>query len=210
MLRNFKCCWGKILTCLLSRYCPAWISLGYITQAVALASIPSGKCAFICSLTVVIVPLFSALFYGKAVKPLNVVSAAIALSGVAILEGLVDTSSIVHLFDGGAVAAETATTAITTSASATNTNILEQFTSGNLGLGKADLIALGQPFGFGIAFLRIEHYVEKFKEEKNQVLTLSAAQCLSVGVISLAWVLYDFHGTIPDMHYMVRFFVSEG
>lgn len=207
MLRNCKCYWGKILTCLLSRYCPAWISLGYITQAVALASIPSGKCAFICSLTVVIVPLMSAIFFGKTIKPLNLVSAAIALSGVAILEGLVDTSSVVHLLDGGV---ETATTAITKSTSATNTNIFEQITSGHLGIGKADVIALGQPFGFGVAFLRIEHYVEKFQEEKNQILTLSAAQCLSVGMISLMWVLYDFHGTIPDMHYMVRFFASEG
>jgi hypothetical protein len=148
------------------------------------------------------------MFFGKTIKPLNLVAAAIALSGVAILEGLVDTSSVVHLLDGG-VAAESATTAIATSTGATNTNILEQITSGNLGIGKADVIALGQPFGFGMAFLRIEHYVEKFKEEKNQILTLSAAQCLSVGMISLMWVLYDFHGTIPDMHYMVRFFAEE-
>ena len=52
---------------------------------------------------------------------------------------------------------------------------------------------------------RIEHYVEKFKNVKNQVLTLSAAQCVAVGALSLLWVLYDYGGTLPDMGYMVRF-----
>lgn len=151
----------------------------------------------------VVVPLISAIFFGKTIKPLNIVAAAIALSGVAILEGLVDTSAVTHLLDGGV--AETATKAITTTtATSSSSNFLEQIANGHFAIGKGDAVALGQPFGFGMAFLRIEHYVEKFKEEKNQILTLSAAQCLAVGSISLLWVLYDFHGTIPDMHYMVR------
>ena len=79
-----------------------------------------------------------------------------------------------------------------------------QTLASKLGVGKGDIVALGQPFGFGLAFMRIEHYVEKFQEEKNQILTLSAAQCVTVGLISLLWVMYDFHGHIPNMEYMVR------
>ena len=48
--------------------CGLWITLGYITQAMALTTITAGKCAFICSLTVVVVPLISAAFYGKPLK----------------------------------------------------------------------------------------------------------------------------------------------
>lgn len=195
--------------------CGAWIALGYITQAVALASIPAGKCAFICSLTVVVVPLISAVFFGKPIKPLNLVAAAVALSGVAILEGMVDTSSIVHAFQSatgsvvnGASSAKVHSVnpiAIVKSAkTVTEHPTLIQTLASKLGVGKGDIVALGQPFGFGLAFMRIEHYVEKFQEEKNQILTLSAAQCVTVGLISLLWVMYDFHGHIPNMEYMVR------
>lgn len=43
--------------------CGFWITLGYFTQAWALETIASGKCAFICSLTVVVVPLLSNILY---------------------------------------------------------------------------------------------------------------------------------------------------
>lgn len=74
-------------------------------------------------------------------------------------------------------------------------------------LSKGDLIALGQPFGFGLAFMKIEEYVEYFEHEMkipNKVMILSAVQCMTVGFLSLLWVLWDYHGQIPDMSYMVR------
>jgi drug/metabolite transporter (DMT)-like permease len=194
--------------------CGLWISLGYITQAVALSTIPSGKCAFICSLTVVVVPLLSAVLYGKPIKPTNLAAAVVALSGVAILEGLVDMNAVLGIqaavADPGAAIADSAalTSAVASStvetASAATAGPLGAFANA-LGVGQGDIVALGQPIGFGLAFMRIEHYVDKFKDEKNRVLTLSAAQCVTVGVVSLFWVLYDFHGTIPNMEYMVRF-----
>ena len=73
----------------------------------------------------------------------------------------------------------------------------------SLGLGKGDLLAVLQPIGFGVSFLRIEHYVEKVHDVKNRVLTISAAECVAVGILSLMWMLYDFHGTFPNMEYMV-------
>mmetsp|Transcript_26276 Transcript_26276/g.40301 ORF Transcript_26276/g.40301 Transcript_26276/m.40301 type:complete len:445 (+) Transcript_26276:113-1447(+) len=174
--------------------CGFWITFGYITQAMALQSIGAGECAFICSLTVVVVPLLSAVLFGKEIKPVHIVSAAIALSGVGILEGLIDVSSLTTAVTASSSSVvETATTVASTSSS-----------SGWHGLGTGDLLALGQPFGFGLAFMRIEHYVEKFKDVENRVLTISAAQCMIVGLLSLVWVLYDFHGSLPNMEYMME------
>lgn len=192
--------------------CGVWITLGYVTQALALSTISSAKCAFICSLTVVVVPLIEALFFGKAVKPVNLVSGALAIAGVGILEGMVDFNELLHIQPALADASAVASSAlpplvsnvaeISASASA-STSWLANLES-TIGISKGDLLALGQPFGFGIAFMRIEHYVEKFKDEKNRIMTLSAAQCLIVGLLSLGWVLIDFHGHVPNMEYMVR------
>ena len=167
---------------------------GYFAQAIALESIPSAQCAFICSLTVVVVPLYGAIFEGKPIKSNSVVAGVLALSGVAILEGLVDFNQFLPT----ANAAVTDILPTTATASAAATDLV-------LGVPKGDLIALGQPFGFGLSFLRIEHYVEKFKDTEDRVLTISAAQCLAVGLLSLGWVLIDFNGHIPNMEYMLDY-----
>jgi drug/metabolite transporter (DMT)-like permease len=186
--------------------CGLFITLGYITQAVALESISAGKCAFICSLTVVVVPLLAALLEGKPIKPINLVAATMALCGVGLLEGLVDLHSLLG------IAPAVADTSIASSSSLEAVNSVAIAASGGalssvaqtLGVGKGDIIALGQPLGFGYAFMRIEHYVEKFKDVNNRVLTITAAQCVAVGFVSLLWVLYDFHGIIPDMGYLIE------
>eukprot|EP00542_Grammatophora_oceanica_P013912 CAMPEP_0194030630 /NCGR_PEP_ID=MMETSP0009_2-20130614/4038_1 /TAXON_ID=210454 /ORGANISM="Grammatophora oceanica, Strain CCMP 410" /LENGTH=477 /DNA_ID=CAMNT_0038670605 /DNA_START=168 /DNA_END=1601 /DNA_ORIENTATION=- len=187
--------------------CGLWITIGYISQAMALQSIPSGKCAFICSLTVVVVPLMGKFFFGKELKPINLVSAVIALAGVGVLEGMISWQEIMGIHPAMAEPT-TAATAVTALASST----LTEANAGpvgalakTLGVGKGDLLALGQPIGFGLSFMRIEHYVEKFKDVKNRVLTISASECIAVGLCSLAWVLYDYHGTLPDFGYMVEY-----
>ncbi|CAB9519357.1 EamA-like transporter family [Seminavis robusta] len=193
--------------------CGLFITLGYISQAVALSSISAGKCAFICSLTVVVVPILSALLEGKPIKPMNLVAAAMALCGVGLLEGLVDFNSLLGI--APAVADTTSTVAIegiASSSSLESVNNVAAVASGGalasvaqtLGVSKGDIIALGQPLGFGYTFMRIEHYVEKFKDVENRVLTISAAQCVAVGFMSLLWVLYDYHGVIPNMEYLIE------
>ena len=179
--------------------CGALISAGYMTQAMALESIPSARCAFICSLTVVVVPFMSALFEGKPVKPMHLMAGILALGGVGILEGLVDvkqlmmasvTSSghgMLHAHDGSSHISHAATAA-----------------KSSFGLSKGDLVALGQPFGFGLAFMRIEHYVEKYKDTENRIMTMSAAQCLAVGLVSLIWAMHDYQWHIPDLAYMIE------
>ena len=178
--------------------CGLWVTLGYIAQALALSTISSGKCAFICSLTVVVVPLVNAIFFGKPIKKITVVSAILALAGVGVLEGLVDTGSLLGiqpaLADSSEMVASTASTAAAT-------GFLGFFQK--MGIGKGDLLAILQPIGFGVSFIRIEHYVEKFSDVKNRVVTIAAAECVAVGLLSLVWVLYDFHGVIPNMGYMM-------
>ena len=185
--------------------CGLFITLGYITQAVALSSISSGKCAFICSLTVVVVPLLSALLEGKPIKPMNLVAAMMALCGVGLLEGLVDFNTLLGIKPALADAASVQDVAVASSSieTASNTGVLATMAR-TLGVSKGDIVALGQPLGFGYTFMRIEHFVEKFKDVENRVLTLSAAQCVAVGFLSLLWVLYDFHGTIPNMGYLIE------
>ena len=193
--------------------CGIWITLGYITQAMALATIPSGKCAFICSLTVVVVPLINT-FFGKQIKPVNIASAALAILGVGVLEGLLDipallgtqpaVADVLPTLDTSAVSSTMTTASVASAATAVESADWLASAASTIGLTKGDILALGQPFGFGISFMRIEHYVEKYKDVENRVLTISAAECVAVGFMSLAWVLYDFHGTIPDMAYMIE------
>jgi drug/metabolite transporter (DMT)-like permease len=192
--------------------CGLWITLGYITQAMALQTISSGKCAFICSLTVVVVPLLSSLF-GKPIKPINIVSAIVALTGVGVLEGLVDVTSLTDALAGAQPALAASATNVAESASFIESSSMADAAIANpgvlgsmanaIGISKGDLLALGQPLGFGLSFMRIEHYVEKFEDVENRILTIAAAECVIVGVVSLLWVLYDFHGIIPDFGYMV-------
>jgi drug/metabolite transporter (DMT)-like permease len=62
-----------------------WNSIGYMAQAVGLATTAASKSAFICSLAVVVVPLLDFLA-GKLLLPRQTVGAFMALAGVAILE----------------------------------------------------------------------------------------------------------------------------
>lgn len=192
--------------------CGLWITLGYVSQALALAdNISSGKCAFICSLTVVVVPVMSALIYGKPVKPLNIVAAAIALTGVGVLEGLVDVSTLIApavAADGSAVV-QAATTVASSSSTIETAQVAAasgpiQALANALGVHRGDILALGQPIGFGYTFCRIEHYQEVYKDVPNRVLTIAAAQCFAVGLTSLIWVLMDYQWQLPNMEYLLE------
>ena len=179
----------------------------------ALATISAGECAFICSLTVVFVPLVSLLLYGRPLKVKDLVAGAIAVSGVAVLEGLVDVKTLLGIAPAMAVPdalAPTAASALASSsvetASTTTATTLGPLAlvAKSMGVKSGDLLALGQPVGFGFAFTRIEHYQEKFAQVPNRVLTIAAAQCVMVGLLSGFWVLYDYHGVLPDFGYMME------
>lgn len=117
------------------------------------------------------------------------ISPAVAHSGTSVLTSAASSSS--WLSSTEVVAAGAATGPLASVAS-------------SLGVEKGDLIAMGQPIGFGYCFLRIEYYQEKFKEVPNRVLTIAAAQCVSVGLMSVLWVLNDYDWTLPDFGYMAE------
>ena len=206
--------------------CGLWISLGYFCQALALSTIDAGQCAFICSLTVVFVPVAAAVLYNKPIKPYNLLAASIALAGVGVLEGMVNVNALLGI--APAIAAAVPHTAVvadivSTTATSLHTTVpvvvadtsvvsaVADMSTGPIvsianmfGVNKGDILALGQPIGFGTAFLRIEQYQEELKNVPNRILTIAAAQCVAVGIMALLWVLYDFHGTIPNFGYMIE------
>ena len=189
--------------------CGIWITLGYVSQAMALATISSGKCAFICSLTVVFVPVVSAILYGRPIKRADILAGLVAVSGVAILEGIIDISNVLGaapaVADNTEIVVQTQNTAAAVSSSSVEvaTDPVASLAS-TIGIDKGSLLALGQPIGFGFAFTRIESTQEKFKDVPNRVLTIAAAQCVSVGLLSLLWVLYDYDGVLPSFGYLIE------
>jgi drug/metabolite transporter (DMT)-like permease len=163
--------------------------VNYITQAEALEYIPASRCSFISSLSVVTIPFMAALFMGKPLRPMSVVSAMIALVGVAILE------NIISIGGAGGAGGQAAAAAVEAAMPAGSTIF---------GVSKGDLLALGQPFGFGYGVMRIEHYMEKFAHIPSRVLTITATQCVTVCVSMFFWVLWDYGGTLPDLTYMLE------
>jgi drug/metabolite transporter (DMT)-like permease len=211
--------------------CGLTIALGYISQAMALETIPSGECAFICSLTVVVVPLAAALLYGKPLELRHLAAAAVALLGVGILEGMIDitgglaaVTSALHPAALGtadvaavAAAASAASSAVAsslelaapTAAAGAMNSVVHSYgpldtLAKALNVETGDILALGQPLGFGYSFLRIEHYQEQFKTVPHRVLTIAAAQCVCVGAIATLWMLSDYHFLVPSFGYLVE------
>ncbi|CAM9218345.1 unnamed protein product [Choristocarpus tenellus] len=133
-----------------------FVAMGYLTQAIGLATTDASVCAFLCSLTVVFVPLIES-FSGKALKPITFVAAGLALLGTGFLEL------------GGA---------------APSIN---------------DLWCVAQAVGFGVAFTRIEHYMEKFP---GKSLQLSIGQLFSVALLTGIWCIQSSWGHIPDFSFL--------
>lgn len=171
----------------------------------------SGKCAFICSLTVVFVPVVSSLLYGRPIKKSEIIAGLMAVSGVAILEGMIDVHEIVGVAPAVASTGTPAMGADMVAASSAVSSSSVEVVAGpiasmaaSLGIDKGSLLALGQPVGFGFAFTRIEATQEKFKRVPNHVLTIAAAQCVMVAFLSFLWMLKDNNGVLPDFSFMIE------
>jgi len=185
--------------------CGVYISLGYFAQALALETIPSTEAAFLCSLTVVVVPFLSIIFLKKSIQPVNLISAVLAVGGVGVLEGLIDVKSIFDGFLMENANAVGSALSLPESLSSSTEQLSRAAAAPELffGLQKGDWIALGQPLGFGMSFIRIEQAMNKFKDDEGGALTLAMGQCVSVGALSLLWLMSDFNFHFPNMAYML-------
>lgn len=143
--------------------CGAWLALGYIAQALALRDTPSAVVAFIASLQVVLVPLTQAAFGNGKLSPRLILSCLLCVGGVGLLElGPV----VADMLTGGSGEAS----------------------AGLTGLGAGSALALLQPVGFGVSYIRIEALMRRYPEGGLQ---LSSLQLISNAAIAVAWALYD-------------------
>jgi drug/metabolite transporter (DMT)-like permease len=144
-------------------------ALGYYGQAVSLHDTPASTAAFICSLTVLVVPVLDMLFpdvngggsaahggeSGKRSKMSALLPAVLATIGVAFLEL------------GGASSP-----------------------------GTGDLWALAQPLFFGIGFWRTEAFMSSSKPGEPQAFT--GAMMGAIAAASLLWTSVDFLGPVAQ------------
>jgi drug/metabolite transporter (DMT)-like permease len=70
---------------------------GYYTQAIGLLGTDANKSAFLCSLTVVLVPFMERTLFGKSIQPRAWLSALLATAGVGLLE--LDESTVTTFSD---------------------------------------------------------------------------------------------------------------
>jgi drug/metabolite transporter (DMT)-like permease len=135
-----------------------WVALAYITQGIGLETIDSNISAFICSLSVVIVPLINGL-KGKEISKYIWGACVLAIIGVS----LITLPEINNLSSGY-------------------------------------LWSLGQPIGFGIAFIKVENYLNKYK---GKSLPLAAMQMLIVFISNLCLTFLTVKD-IPDLSILIE------
>lgn len=144
--------------------CGAWLALGYIAQALALMDTPSAVVAFIASLQVVLVPLTLAALGKGTLSPRLVLSCALCVGGV----GLLELGPVLAGMLSGAPTGDAA--------------------AGAASLGAGSALALLQPVGFGMSYIRIESLMKRFPEGGLQ---LAALQLISNAAIAIGWFGYD-------------------
>lgn len=153
--------------------CGVGMTVNYVTQAKSLELIPAGKVCLIGTMSCAVVPFYRMIFMGKPLKTVNLISAVLALLGVAILENLIP------IFGGKAKADLSS-------------------------VGWGDILAMGQPLGFGYVVMRQEYYMAKYAHLPNKKLTFMSATFVCVCVLMLVWVLWDNSGRLPNLGYMLE------
>jgi drug/metabolite transporter (DMT)-like permease len=163
--------------------CGAWLALGYIAQALALRDTPSAVVAFMASLQVVLVPLtLAALGKGK-LSPRLILSCLLCVGGVGLLE-------LGPLLVGMLSGAPTEPRDVVAGAAA---------------LSAGSALALLQPVGFGVSYIRIEALMKRFPEGGLQ---LSALQLISNAAIAFAWFGYEAFSDRSVLHGLMEKFNS--
>jgi len=145
--------------------------IGYYTQSVALETTPASVAAFICSLVVVVVPLLD-LLWSRLARP--------ETCNREIVDGSSDDSDNQLYF-----------ALLPALLAAAGVGVLEF--SGEEVRGVGDLLALGQPLFFGLAFWRGESLT---RENPEETALLSGTCMATVAFGSLLWTLLDYRSSI--------------
>jgi drug/metabolite transporter (DMT)-like permease len=179
-----------------------YVWVGYVMQAISLQTTSASVAAFICSLSVIVVPLLDVFFpnhqaqvetspassqsdsFAKMAFAFNPMLAKHADHPVAVL-----IEKAVGLFSSKKFAALWPALI-----AATGVACLEL--GGTSAPGMGDLWAFGQPLMFGLGFWRAEHYMRQLKDGEAPAFT--GAMLATVALCSLVWTAQDW--AYPVVH----------
>ena len=166
---------GSTAVCVAGAQVGALCAAGYAAQAVALAlGTEAGTAAFICSLQSVVVALMASRKTG-GVAAQTWLAVALSVAGVGCLELLHDPTT-------AAAAAES----------------VAEAGAGSGGSLLGDLIALGQPLGFGLSYVVLEDAMAKHPEDE---LPLAALQCAVIAIAAVGAAAVGAHAVPWDLHW---------
>lgn len=194
-----------------------YVFLGYLTQAIALETTPASIAAFICSLSVIVVPMLDMVkesFTPSALKNMTpitpesvddetIMSSVESTSGATTsvfypMEPLVPIKQAPKTIQQkfADVFADKRFSALWPAMIATaGVACLEL--GGSRGLGPGDLWALGQPLLFGLGFWRAEHHMKKLTSDDGQAEAFTGSLLATVALCSFFWSVQDW--AIPHM-----------
>ena len=147
----------------------AFVSLGYVSQSIALVDTSPATVSFLGSCTVLVCPLLHALIDKKPMgikeAPQTWLAALLCLAGVATLE----------LFDASSVGAASSSASFSLSESMSR-------------LGTGDALSLVQAVGFGTGMYMSE---KMMKKEPDQALPITAGLVATTAFLSMIWCFTD-------------------
>ena len=173
---------NSMAVCIAGAQVGALCAAGYAAQSVSLAlGTEAGTAAFICSLQSVVVALGASTKTGGVARQ-TWLAVALSIAGVGCLELLHDPSSVALTADVGADAATAAAAA----------------TGGGASSLLGDVIALGQPLGFGLSYVVLEDAMAKHPEDE---LPLAALQCILIAIAAVGAAAIGAHTMPWQLHW---------
>ena len=149
-----------------------WGALGYATQAHGVGLTDASRGAFICALFMCVAPVYNTATGRRDVPARAWAAVTLALTGTALLTGLVDVEALQSAATAGGAAAGGAVA----------------HGDGRGGLNAGDVWCLGGALGFGMMFVRME---ARMDAHRDAVLEVTAWQLVTCTLVMGAWAAAD-------------------
>lgn len=171
-----------------------FVWLGYVTQAISLESTPASIVAFICSLSVIVVPLLDAIFQNAEhrVQVQTIPSASADQNlGLQAGDGMKADDIFVHAASTirGALGDKRFTAFWPALVATAGVACLELGGTTTPGIG--DLWAMGQPLFFGLGFWRAEHHMRHLHED-GEAEAFTGSLLATIAFLSIFWAAHDW------------------